>query len=159
STANKCVRWLLTPAQSSTSTPPGLSMNTRTSRPPGDVSQSTSSYPIGGSVRSNSSPRFTGTTKNPKAKKKWAVEPISLTYWTRIVAEIGGDLKGLRRGFLPLGDGGDREPASCIEPAENLPAAIRIQLSRLAGQFTWRDKHHEPRRSLRNAIRQSRPDG
>src|SRR5215470_10509243 len=88
------MRWLLTLAQSSTSTPPGLSMKTRTSRPPGDVSQSTSSYPIGGSVLSSNSPRFTAPPKTPVPKKNGLSSPFLILIRRRIIPEIEANLKG-----------------------------------------------------------------
>src|SRR5207253_1209474 len=94
STANRCVKWFDTRAQSSTSTPLGLSMNTRTRPLLADMSQSTNSYPIGGKVRSRSSSSFTSPNFE-KAKKKWAVEPISYLYYGRNYSKKLAGLEGV----------------------------------------------------------------
>src|SRR6516162_3902624 len=44
-----------------------------------------------------------GATKNPSAKKKWAVEPISLTYRGAILAETESELKGCNATRARLG--------------------------------------------------------
>src|SRR5215831_5865921 len=102
-------------------------MKTRTSRPPGDISQSTSSYPIGGSVLSSNSPSFTAPPKTPVPKKNGLSSPFLLLIGG-ILAEKGGDLKGL-----------PRERTFAGQPESKLTGV----------PLSTEQSPHEPRRSLR----------
>src|SRR6187455_2943241 len=108
STANSRVRCCEIRAQSSTSTPPSLSMNTRTSLPLGDISQSTSSYPNGGTVRAMSSERFVAIVL--RQKKMGCAQPISPAYAPRLYLETGPKDRGLGRGDPTSGPAGHPPP-------------------------------------------------